>query len=84
MFFDKMITSFIKYLLNFNRNEVQEGILGKIKAYYGVVEAQGRGALHFHVIVWTYGFIDPKTFKERLNDNTFIRELLEYILTLTL
>lgn len=28
------------------------GLLGKLSAYYGVVEAQGRGSLHLHMFVW--------------------------------
>lgn len=28
------------------------GLLGKLSAYYGIVEAQGRGSLHLHMFVW--------------------------------
>ena len=28
------------------------GILGRVSAYFGTVESQGRGTLHLHLIVW--------------------------------
>ena len=36
----------------------QKGIFGHILAYYGTHEAQHRGTLHFHVIL--YGGISPE------------------------
>lgn len=36
-----------------------EGIFGTVKAYYGCVEAQGRGTLHCHMMVWLEGGLDP-------------------------
>ena len=29
------------------------GMLGKVLAFYGVIETQARGGLHFHMICWT-------------------------------
>ena len=34
--------------------ECKPGIFGRISHYIGTVEAQGRGTLHFHMVVWTY------------------------------
>lgn len=28
------------------------GLLGRLSAYYGIVEAQGRGTLHLHMFIW--------------------------------
>jgi len=52
--------------------------LGYIKAFYGIVEAQGRGSLHFNGMFWTWGFIDPKKFKLKLNDERFIEDFQIY------
>ncbi|KAI9057349.1 hypothetical protein FKP32DRAFT_1615465 [Trametes sanguinea] len=30
----------------------EEGVLGKVSAYVGAVESQGRGTLHLHMLVW--------------------------------
>jgi hypothetical protein len=35
--------------------ELRVGPFGKSRAYYGVLECQGRGSLHFHGLVWTMG-----------------------------
>jgi hypothetical protein len=32
--------------------ESNTGLLGQVAAYYGVVEAQGRGSLHVHMLLW--------------------------------
>ena len=34
------------------RVSASTGILGRLAAYYGVVEAQGRGTLHLHMLLW--------------------------------
>ncbi len=36
----------------------KKGIFGYITAFFGMIETQARGALHFHVIIW--GGISPK------------------------
>ncbi|KAH6899545.1 hypothetical protein BKA70DRAFT_1046900, partial [Coprinopsis sp. MPI-PUGE-AT-0042] len=35
------------------------GLYGKSKAYYTTVEAQGRGTLHLHMLVWLEGHPSP-------------------------
>ena len=40
------------------KNPYRKGVYGHINAFYGCVETQGRGALHFHMIL--YGGISPK------------------------
>ncbi|GMF37327.1 unnamed protein product [Phytophthora lilii] len=30
----------------------QQGLLGKVEAYFGMVETQGRGTLHIHFLIW--------------------------------
>ncbi|KIK25270.1 hypothetical protein PISMIDRAFT_9649 [Pisolithus microcarpus 441] len=33
-------------------NAPSEGVFGRLTAYFGVVESQGRGTLHLHVLLW--------------------------------
>jgi hypothetical protein len=35
------------------------GILGVVKGYSGCVEAQGRGMLHCHMMIWIKGTLNP-------------------------
>ncbi|KAH7926341.1 hypothetical protein BV22DRAFT_1009279 [Leucogyrophana mollusca] len=35
-----------------NRVHSKMGILGVVSAYFGVIEAQGRGSLHNHMMIW--------------------------------
>ena len=39
-----------------------KGIFGNVTAYFGCIETQARGALHFHAIIW--GGINPKLLEQ--------------------
>ncbi|KAJ3009702.1 hypothetical protein NUW54_g2705 [Trametes sanguinea] len=69
-FFNVYMKAFISALLGFdpkdNDRTLEGGILGVVKAYYGCVEAQGRGTLHCHMLVWVEGSLNPSAMKERL------------------
>ncbi|KAL1684482.1 hypothetical protein GGG16DRAFT_29147, partial [Schizophyllum commune] len=55
------------------------GLFGKVGAYYGVVEAQGRGTLHIHLLVWLKYGPNPMELKERLsNEPEFADRLLAW------
>ena len=47
---------------------------GDIKAYYGVVEAQGRGTLHCHFLLWVNGYHTPTQLAEQLIADPELRE----------
>ena len=69
--FNKTVEAFTAYLLP---------TLGKIADYYGVVEAQGRGTLHIHMLVWVAGFQGVTGFVDRLqNEPGFQENFLRYI-----
>ncbi|KIK29098.1 hypothetical protein PISMIDRAFT_6979 [Pisolithus microcarpus 441] len=55
-FFHFMIRSIIQTLFGIRATPHQilrtKGIFGTINAYFGVVESQGRGSLHLHMLVW--------------------------------
>jgi hypothetical protein len=66
-FFNLYMKAFISTLLGYdpdNKN-LEGGILG-VKAYYGCVEAQGRGTLHCHMLVWVEGGLNPNEIKKRV------------------
>lgn len=59
-FFDTVFTAVIDHLLGFGRPDAI-GILGKVAAYYALVEAQGKGTLHAHTLVWLSDGIAPSS-----------------------
>ncbi|KAJ7257460.1 hypothetical protein C8J57DRAFT_960508, partial [Mycena rebaudengoi] len=78
--------AFISALLGHDpRGEnLEGGILGVVKAYYGCVEAQGRGTLHCHMLVWVEGGLNPNEIKQRAlspeaSDVEFSKRLLSFL-----
>ncbi|KAJ3817644.1 hypothetical protein F5880DRAFT_1463444, partial [Lentinula raphanica] len=58
------------------------GILGHVSAYYGCVEAQGRGSLHCHMLIWIEGGLNPNELKEKVcsdGGKQFERRLLDFL-----
>ncbi|KAJ7599729.1 hypothetical protein C8J56DRAFT_760471, partial [Mycena floridula] len=76
--------AFIKTVLRYDGNERfdEGGILGNVKAYYGCVEAQGRGTLHCHMLIWLEGGLNPDEIKQRMlaeGDEEFKARLLSFL-----
>ncbi|KAJ7127587.1 hypothetical protein C8R43DRAFT_821883, partial [Mycena crocata] len=59
--------AFIKTILAHDPTErdTEGGALGLVRGYYGTVEAQGRGTLHCHMMVWLAGSLNPNQIKEK-------------------
>ncbi|KAJ7153775.1 hypothetical protein C8R46DRAFT_821790, partial [Mycena filopes] len=59
--------AFIKCILAYDKKQADDdgSVLGVVNAYYGTVEAQGRGTLHCHMMVWVAGALNPDQIKER-------------------
>jgi len=55
------------------------GILGRIRAYFGVVEAQGRGTLHLHMLMWLVGGPTSDEMRELLKRADFRERLANWI-----
>ena len=51
-FFDMIFRAVIDSLFGFGR-ESRLGIFGKVVAHYHIIEAQGKGTLHAHGLIWT-------------------------------
>jgi hypothetical protein len=57
--------------------------LGIATAYYGTVEAQGRGTLHCHMMVWVAGSLNPNEIKAKAMENggnlAFQKRLISFL-----
>ncbi|KAJ7720687.1 hypothetical protein B0H16DRAFT_1230146, partial [Mycena metata] len=78
--------AFIKCLLAYDgkpESDAEGGILGVVTAYYGTVEAQGRGTLHCHMMIWVAGALNPNQIKEKALENggnlEFQKRLIEFL-----
>lgn len=76
-FFHLMINAILVHLLGIKgtgKNQIPQsetGILGVIDSYVGTVEAQGRGTLHLHMILWLKGSPTLTEMKELLLADEF-------------
>ena len=76
--------AFISSLLAYdpNQQDLEGGILGVVNGYYGCVEAQGRGTLHCHMIIWLEGGLNPNEIKDRVlkdGDTKFRDQLIAFL-----
>ncbi|KAJ7215440.1 hypothetical protein GGX14DRAFT_359631 [Mycena pura] len=74
--------AFISCLLKYDpkQRDLEGGVFGVVKGYYGCVEAQGRGTLHCHMLVWIEGGLNPNEIKRRvLEDPEFQHRLITYL-----
>ena len=77
-FFHAIISSFITVVLRYGRKE--RGILGKCTAYYGTVEAQARGTLHCHMLIWIYGHPNPQKMRDMMfNAAQYTQDLFTWL-----
>ena len=67
-FFDIYLKAFISTVLGYDmtRKDLTGGALGLVKAHYGCIEAQGRGTLHCHMLVWLEGALNPNEICDRV------------------
>ena len=73
-FFHKMMSNFIKIILRYDRPG--KGLFGRCKAYYGTVEAQGRGTLHCHMLIWLEGHPSPQKLRDKMYSSDEYRHLM--------
>jgi hypothetical protein len=78
-FFNMMVKNFIKHVLGFGKKH--PGVYGETKAYYGVVEQQGRLTLHLHILIWILGALLPQDICDRIMDSEsdFQKAMVEYL-----
>lgn len=83
-FFHFMIETILEVLFGISkrRNGIflrKEGIFGRVKSYIGTVEAQGRGSLHLHLLLWLEGAPTAKELKSALKNNIFREKVKTFI-----
>ncbi|KAF8130096.1 hypothetical protein K438DRAFT_1643972, partial [Mycena galopus ATCC 62051] len=54
------------------------GLFGKVRVYYGVVEAQGRGSLHIHLLIWLAHGLSPLEIKKIIEDPEFLQKAFRW------
>ncbi|KJA16537.1 hypothetical protein HYPSUDRAFT_99432, partial [Hypholoma sublateritium FD-334 SS-4] len=73
---------FCEILLGYSdRQELKDGgVLGHVNAFYGCVEAQGRGSLHCHMLVWIDGALNCDQIRTKAAiDPDFGKRLITYL-----
>ena len=81
-FFNQYLKAFVRTVLGYREDGTgdHDGVLGTVKAHYGCVEAQGRGSLHCHMLVWVEGALNPNEIRERvIQDPEWGKILLDYL-----
>jgi len=84
-FFNIYMKAFIRSILRYDsdpsRTDKAGGIFGNVSAYYGCVEAQGRGTLHCHMVIWLDGSLNCDEIRDRVlaNDQDFQERLIRFI-----
>lgn len=83
LYFNVVVQAILEHLLGVTvkggRVQAIQGVLGVISAYFGVVEAQGRGNLHLHLLIWLQDQPNAEEIKSVLRDPGFRTRLQEYI-----
>ena len=76
IYFNTVIDAFTEYILGYDKKE--GGIFGHSSGYYGMIEEQGTGMLHCHMLVWLHGF-NMSELQSNMEDDIFKESLLEYL-----
>ena len=78
MFFHLVISTFIDVILRHGRPE--RGLFGRCNAYFGTVEAQGRGTLHCHLLIWLEGHPNPQSMRDMMDASPGFRaDLIQWL-----
>lgn len=83
-FFHFIINTVIEVLFGISKSSSgriirRTGIFGRIQGYIGTVEAQGRGTLHLHMLLWLVGAPSAKEMQTLLKEHEFRDRVSRYI-----
>jgi len=76
--FDTVIQAIFNQLFGFGRTD-KFGILGKLKAHSGVIEAQGRGSLHLHSLIWLDERVHVPRLREQLQEPALRQKIFDIL-----
>ena len=75
--FDAQVQAFLDIVVGFRRGI---GLFGKCEAYYATVEAQGRGTLHTHMMLWIERNPNPERLRRMMHaDPVFQENVLSWL-----
>ena len=75
--FDAQVRAFLEIVVGFKTGN---GLFGKCEAYYAMVEAQGRGTLHTHMLLWIEGNPNPERLRRMMHaDAEFQEKILKWL-----
>lgn len=63
------------------RIDRKEGLFGKVQNYVGTVEAQGRGTLHLHMLLWLTDAPNATEMKTALKSELFRDKIVSFVKT---
>ena len=82
-FFHFVIKTMLETLFGIHATRYQvhstKGVFGKVAAYFGTVESQGRGTLHLHLLVWLSFTPAADEITELFKDIAFRERVAAYI-----
>ena len=84
-FFHFIIASLLEELFGIraykplSRVSRRDGVFGKVASYIGTAEAQGRGTLHMHMIIWLVGSLTASKMQQALRTESFRDRVKNYI-----
>ena len=76
IYFNTVIDGFTDHILGYKKEK--GGVFGHVSAYYGMIEEQGTGTLHNHMLVWLHGF-KLSEFRSQIEDETYKADLIKYL-----
>jgi hypothetical protein len=82
-FFHFMIQTILETLFQVKVTSAQVksgmGVFGRVAAYFGTVESQGRGTLHLHLLIWLKDVPSPEEIAALLRTDTFRERVVTFL-----
>ena len=83
LFFHTVAEAVLKFLVGRHQHTVPEeervGVLETVNSFFGMVECQGRGSEHLHMLIWLRYGCRPGELATRFKDQQFIQTLFAFV-----
>lgn len=78
---ETMLETLFAVRIHTTKNQVDNriGIFGYVSGYFGVIEAQGRGSLHVHMLLWLKHAPNADEMLELLTSSQFREKIVAYV-----